>query len=70
MELQKEKKGKANLIKAGVILGLMVLMSAPWVIWQLQAKRDLALVIVDKTVPMPNYREHSSLVWALNHLKV
>lgn len=70
MKDTKEKKVTANLIKAGIVLGLAAVFSAPWVAWQMQAARDLDVVIVDKTVPMRNYREHSSLVWALNHLKV
>ncbi|HEY9843258.1 MAG TPA: hypothetical protein V6D23_22500, partial [Candidatus Obscuribacterales bacterium] len=70
MKELKEKKGKANLIKAGVLVGLSLLVLSPWIVWKLQPQRDLNLVIVDKTVPVRTYREHSSLVWALNHLKV
>ncbi|PKL76917.1 MAG: hypothetical protein CVV27_07820 [Candidatus Melainabacteria bacterium HGW-Melainabacteria-1] len=70
MEAQKENKVKANLIKTAVVLGLLALVGSPWLIWQLQPTQNLKLLIVDKTVPVPSYREHASLIWALNHLKV
>ncbi len=65
-----KKSYTSSLIKVGVVAGLALLFSSPWLVWQMQPERELGLVIVDKTVPVPTYREHSSLIWALNHLKV
>lgn len=70
MAQQKERKIGSSLIKWGVLLGVLLLIAAPWIVWQLQPQRDLKLVILDKTVPVRTYREHSSLIWALNYLKV
>lgn len=39
-------------------------------LWLLAPKPDLRILVVDKTVPHTDYREHRSLFWALNHAKV
>lgn len=70
MKQQKEHKVRSGLIKWGVLLGVIAVVSAPWVAWQLQPQRNVNLLILDKTVPVQTYREHSSLIWALNYLKV
>jgi hypothetical protein len=38
--------------------------------WQLSSGPAWRTLVVDKTVPHPDYREHQSLFWVLNHSKV
>lgn len=53
-----------------IFLMLLVLVAAtPFLWWYLTPERGLKVLVVDKTVPLPDYREHSSLAWALGHLK-
>lgn len=54
----------------GALVALSALLAAPFVSWRLQPDRRLAVVIVDKTVPHRNWREHASFVWWLEHRKV
>lgn len=52
-------------------LGLIAtLLASPWLIWQFEPVRPLPLLIIDKTVPDRDYREHAALIWALNHAKI
>jgi hypothetical protein len=51
-------------------LCLAALICAPKIIWETRPKRPLDVLIVDKTVAEPNYREHKGLVWGLGHRKV
>jgi hypothetical protein len=53
------------LVTAGVLLYL-----SPRIGWWLRQARTLNLVVVDKTVPFRNYREHSSIAWILRALKI
>ncbi len=50
-----------------VILGFLI---APFIIWQLKPFSNLDVWVVDKTVPYPNYREHTGLFWVLNYEKL
>ena len=45
------------------------LVMAPSAIWYVTPNKDVRIRVVDKTVPHPNYREHATLFWLLNHLK-
>lgn len=42
----------------------------PMFYWYSLPSTALNVWIVDKTVPVPDYREHKGLMWALNHYKV
>ena len=42
----------------------------PHWLWDLQAPRPIEVVIVDKTVPFQNYREHENFVWLLHNWKM
>jgi hypothetical protein len=46
-------------------LGLVI----PWAAWYLVPAKPIAALIVDKTVPEDSRREHTGLMWALNHLR-
>ena len=48
---------------------LLFLVFSPILIWYTLPKRPLHIVVVDKTVPLDNYREHSTLFWIFKHLK-
>ncbi|SER44094.1 hypothetical protein SAMN04487944_104131 [Gracilibacillus ureilyticus] len=50
----------------GILIACVLL---PIILWFSQNGKELEVVIIDKTVLDDSYREHSGLVWALNHLK-
>ncbi|HSP22287.1 MAG TPA: hypothetical protein VLQ20_08155 [Planococcus sp. (in: firmicutes)] len=48
---------------------LLALFFGPFVIWQLGETKEEKIVILDKTVPTEDKREHRALSWVLKHLK-
>lgn len=44
-------------------------LSSPFWLWQLKPEQTLDILIVDKTVPDKDYREHKGLTWILNNEK-
>lgn len=48
---------------------LALFASLPFLLWHLQGETPLSLLIVDKTVPVRDFREHKGLVWILNHYR-
>ncbi len=64
------RKHKGLIIGCTVVLLLAVLALTPWVWWRVQPSTDLDVLIVDKTVAKPNYREHVGLTWLLQHEKI
>jgi len=48
----------------------VALISTPLWIWNFFPFKSYDVLVVDKTVPHPNHREHSALTWVLNHSKV
>jgi hypothetical protein len=54
-----------------MVLALVVLLIiGSFAFWQLSPGASQRTLVVDKTVPHPDYREHQSLFWVLNHAKV
>jgi hypothetical protein len=56
-----------------VPLALAVTVAIVWgphLVWLARAARTANIVIVDKTVPFRNYREHAAFTWLLHALKV
>ncbi|KZE68952.1 hypothetical protein AWM68_01395 [Fictibacillus phosphorivorans] len=49
---------------------VIALLTSPFWVWWLKQEKELNVAIVDKTVKEETYREHSGLVWALNHMKI
>ncbi|WP_409253142.1 hypothetical protein V1502_04205 [Bacillus sp. SCS-153A] len=49
---------------------LLLLPAVPYFLWILKPETPLNVVILDKTVPQEDYREHSGLTWLLNHWKI
>jgi hypothetical protein len=56
-------------VAAIVVVALLVLLS-PSIAWRLQRARTLEVVIVDKTVPFPKFREHAAIPWILHAMKI
>ena len=54
-------------VLVGVILAVLL---GPHIGWWLIRSRSLHVVIVDKTVPFRNYREHAAIPWILHAMKV
>jgi hypothetical protein len=52
------------------VAALIALAIAPAAGWRLMAPRTLEVVIVDKTVPFPTYREHTAIPWLLHAMKI
>ncbi|MEY3012081.1 MAG: hypothetical protein RIT45_816 [Pseudomonadota bacterium] len=61
--------GTAWVIPALATLLVVSLLAMP-VGWLLKPSNDLRVQIVDKTVPLTNYREHARLMWLLSQAKV
>jgi hypothetical protein len=55
---------------AAVLGGVIAFALGPHVGWWLTRSRSLKVVIVDKTVPFRNYREHAAIPWILHAMKV
>ena len=64
------KQRRALIIGLLTVLTLGVLAVSPWVLWHLAPNRPLDVLVVDKTVATPNYREHAGLLWLLRHEKI
>lgn len=64
------KKRKSLIIGCIVVLLLAAAAVTPWVWWHLQPSRTIDVLIVDKSVAKPQYREHAGLTWLLRHEKV
>jgi hypothetical protein len=52
------------------ILAIFAIGLAPRIGWHFAHARTLNVVIVDKTVPFRNYREHSAIPWLLKAMKI
>ena len=64
------RKRRALIIGLLIVLALAVLAVTPLVLWHTGRDRPLDVLVVDKTVATPNYREHAGLFWVLRHEKV
>ncbi|HWR10757.1 MAG TPA: hypothetical protein VN445_02945 [Rectinemataceae bacterium] len=53
-----------------ITLGVVFLVLAPFLAWQLAPFRELNIWTVDKTVPYPDYREHAGFFWVLKNEKI
>ncbi|MCA1065117.1 hypothetical protein QTG56_08635 [Rossellomorea sp. AcN35-11] len=51
------------------IISIVLIVSAPFWLWQIKKEQKLDLLIIDKTVPDTTYREHKGLMWLLNQQK-
>ncbi len=50
------------------VLAIMILVIAGYIFtWHLLPAREINLLVVDKTVPEPDYREHRAIFWIAEH---
>ncbi|WP_088009493.1 hypothetical protein [Indiicoccus explosivorum] len=52
-----------------IVAAIALAVLLPFIIWFMQPGEELEVVILDKTVPAENYREHHGVTWLLNHFK-
>ncbi len=52
-----------------ILIGLLVIVLIPRIIWGFLPKHEEDIVILDKTVPTVDRREHRGLSWLLNHYR-
>lgn len=58
----------SDLLKSwSVRIALLVLLLLPFLLWLFREQETLHVVVVDKTVPRADYREHAGLFWLLAH---
>lgn len=62
-------ENKPRLLVVLITAVFLVVLTAPFWLWQLKAEKELNVFIIDKTVPDKSYREHKGLVWILNNEK-
>ncbi len=63
------KRDRSRAIPFLVVSLLLGVIALP-VTWLLKPRPDANVVLVDKTVPFTNYREHARLMWLLSQAKV
>lgn len=54
---------------SALLIAVALTVAAPKLLWWLQPPRATCVVVVDKTVPHPDYREHRGLYWVLRQTK-
>ncbi|HWP68345.1 MAG TPA: hypothetical protein VN437_03510, partial [Rectinemataceae bacterium] len=59
-----------SILMISVTAGLVLLIIAPFTLWQIFPYRELNVWAIDKTVPYPDYREHAGLFWILKNEKI
>jgi len=58
------------LVGIGLMLATVFSCGAAPVRWYLKDASPWRVLVVDKTVPHPDYREHAALFWVMRHDKV
>lgn len=57
--------------RIAIIFILFILfISSPYYLWKMTPYSDLKVMVIDKTVPVDDYREHRGLFWILDYLKI
>ncbi len=51
------------------LAAVMLLLLAPWIVWEISPAKTLSVAVLDKTVNDDSYREHKGLFWILNQQK-
>ena len=52
------------------LIVIFLLLICSFALWRIAPAPKWRMLVVDKTVPHPDYREHQALFWVLNHTKV
>lgn len=63
-------RSRSAVVFAWFVLIVGGTLGTPAVLWHLQGSTDIDVLVVDKTVPILNYREHEGLTWLLRHRKI
>lgn len=64
-----KKEIKGTMVFLLVVLLLATLIAIPFITWQFKKAMPIKVLILDKTVPVKNYREHRNIMWILNNRK-
>ncbi|HEY9054160.1 MAG TPA: hypothetical protein VIO60_05015, partial [Rectinemataceae bacterium] len=59
-----------SLAMLGITLFFGLILLSPSLLWQLSPYREVNIWTIDKTVPYPDYREHSGLFWIFKNEKL
>ncbi len=59
-----------SILLVAITAGTVLLVLAPFILWQVAPSRELNIWAVDKTVPYPDYREHAGFFWVLKNEKI
>lgn len=52
-----------------LVVILVIIVASPTIVWWFGKETPINLIVLDKTVPVDNYREHKSFMWVINNLK-
>jgi hypothetical protein len=47
----------------------IIIIFLPVILWWMKPSQSMPIIVLDKTVPDPEYREHRGLIWFINHEK-
>jgi hypothetical protein len=64
-----KRKGPRRILFLSLLI-IGIFLAFPFLLWKLSPASPWSVVVLDQTVPHPDYREHHSLFWCLNHAKV
>ena len=55
-----------------LIIGVLIIfiLLLPLILWIIKPSTVLTIAVIDKTVPLQDYREHNGLFWILEHYKI
>jgi hypothetical protein len=59
-----------SMLALSITVGMALIVLGPFILWQVFPYRELNVWAVDKTVPYPDYREHTGLFWILKNEKI
>lgn len=57
-------------IVSGIVLAIVLVTQLPHIAWLIESPHGATIVLVDKTVPFPKYREHAFIPWFTRALKI
>lgn len=59
-----------RLIKIIIIIFILLIITMPFYLWKFKGSSSIKAIILDKTVPTEDYREHKNIMWILNNKKI
>lgn len=65
-----QPKRRVPVVRTTLALLLLTLLFVPALWWRLTPAREVGVVVVDKTLPHPRWREHERVHWWLDHRRV